>query len=95
MLALSGICTKESFEKTISKLAASKGSGPPSDAAAVDAIAESRARHAGLHALDEMRVDIHPDHRARAVLAHEQLIDCAQAAADIEHVASRDGTTFQ
>ena len=85
----------ESLEKTTSKLAAGKRQRARLDLLAADAIRQAGPLDAPLHFGEKGWIDVDSDHRARAVLRDQQLVDDAETAADIEHLAAADVAAFQ
>src|SRR5579871_385836 len=67
-----------------------KGQGPGLDTLAAYAVGETRSLDPPLHQFEQHRIDIDASHRAGAVLAHQKLIDHAEPAPDVEHLAAAD-----
>ena len=78
------------MENTTSKFAASNGSVPPSTFTPRIRSDRPARFDALLHSLDQRGIDVDADHRARAEPGDEQLVDGAQAAADIQDLAAAD-----
>src|SRR5450631_25956 len=62
---------------------------------AADALREAGPFDALLHFGEKGWIDVDTDHRSRAVLLDQQLIDDSQTTADIEHLAVADAAAFQ
>jgi hypothetical protein len=60
-----------------------------------NAVGQPRTRDAGSHGLEQRWVDINANHRGRTIYCDEQLVDGAQATANVEYRATGDIAAFE